>query len=89
MDELKQVEQEKRDWIMRLEQELQHANYERYRLKEMIERADSFGDIKTLVDKVHNMVMLRTNQDFSEEERTILYSLFGDQKHKIKPMTVV
>lgn len=36
VDELRQVEQEKKDQIMRLEQELQHANYERYRLKAMI-----------------------------------------------------
>ena len=73
---------------MQLESSLQTANYERYRLKDLVEHQDNYGDIKTLVDKIHNMVMLRSDQQFSEEERTILHSLFGDQKHKILPTTL-
>lgn len=40
--------------------------------------------MRDIVDKIHQMVLLRVDTEFSENERVILRQLFGDYKTSIE-----
>jgi hypothetical protein len=40
--------------------------------------------VRDIVDKIHQMVLLRVDAEFSENERVILKQLFGDYKTSIE-----
>ena len=40
--------------------------------------------MRDIVDKIHQMVLLRVDTEFSENERVILTQLFGDYKTSIE-----
>lgn len=52
----------------------------------MIEGEDELGLMRRIIDKVHRMVALRTQEEFDEGEQSLLRQLFGDYQNK--PVTV-
>ena len=77
--------------ITYLEGELQQANFEKTRLKETLMKDHDFYQIRMIVDRIQQMILLKKEIGLNEHDYTLLKELFGqnqealcDQKHRDK-----
>lgn len=82
LDGLIFISNEKQDRVLELEAQLQKTNFEKHRLKDVIEGDNEFYNIRNIVDKIHQMVLVKADSSFGEAERVLLEQLFGNLKKK-------
>jgi len=63
--------------IFYLEGELQQANFEKTRLRETLLKDHDFFQIREIVDRIQQMILLKQEIGLGENDYTLLKELFG------------